>query len=111
MVPDGLPISSPHPPPPPRVDGAFAAVLIPLGLVAGLILVFALWTTDQIVIPNFTNKSSESAVTFVGLQVGSTDLVHHNVWGITFIVLFSLLGGGVGYLIGKGLDRLSQLGT
>jgi len=93
------------------VDGAFAAVLIPLGLVAGLILVFALWTTDQIVIPNFTHQSSESAVTFVGLQIGSTEIIHHNVWGIAFIVLFAILGGGVGYLIGKGLDRLSNLGT
>ena len=60
--------------------------------------------------PNFTHQSSEFAVTFVGLQIGSTDIIHHNVWGIAFIVLFAILGGGIGYLIGKGLDRLSNLG-
>ena len=111
MLPDGLPISSPHPPPPPRLDGAFAAVMIPLGLVAGLILVFALWTTDQIVIPEFTHKSPGTEVKFLGVQIGSTSVIHHNVWGVGFILLLTLLGGGIGYLIGKGLDRLSQLGT
>jgi hypothetical protein len=93
------------------VDGAFAAVMIPLGLVAGLIVVFALWTTEKIVIPQFTHKSADGDVRFFGAPIGSTELIHHNVWGIGFIVVFAAMGGGLGYLIGKGLDRLSGWGT
>lgn len=111
MTPDDIADSSPHPPPPSRPDGAFTAVLLPLGAVAGVILLFALWTTDQLVIPGPADRPAAQAVEVFGLRVGSTESVPQAVWAGGFLLLAALLGGGLGLAAGKLLDRLSRWGT
>jgi hypothetical protein len=110
MSPDLSP-ESPHGPPPPRPDGAFTAVLIPLGAVAAVILLFALCTTDRLTIAGLTHKRTDGAVTLFDVRIGSTDFAHPGVWGVGFLAVFLALGGTVGWAIGKGLDRLCRWGT
>ena len=111
MVPDSSPESSPHAPATPRLDGAFTAVMIPLGAFAGIILLFALWTTDQLIIPGLSTEGVNDEVLLLNVRIGSTALIHAAVWGAGFLLVFILAGGALGFAVGKGLDRLARWGT
>jgi hypothetical protein len=86
-------------------------VFIPLGAIAAVILLFALLTTDQLAIPGLSHRTLATEVSLLGVRLGSTSATHPYVWGFVFLGIFSLIGGGAGFLVGKGLDRLSRLGT
>jgi hypothetical protein len=111
MIPVPSPDSSPHPPPPPRIGGAFTAVLIPLGAIAAIILLFALWTTDHLLIPGLGHKTAGTDVRLFGVRLGAAGDRDAIIWGIGIVTVFALAGGGLGFLAGKGLDRLSRWGT
>ena len=79
-------------PPTVRQDDSYTAVLIPLGAVAGMILLFALWTTDNLVIPGYSQRQANNDVVLFEMKLGSTDAVHHHVWGIGFVTVFVGVG-------------------
>jgi len=112
MGPYQSPSESPEPASHPALrHELFTAVFLPIGAIAGIILMFAALTTEILVIPGFTSKHSETSVSLLDLQLGSTDNVHQYVWGIGFLATFVTVGSVLGHLAGKGLDRLSHWRT
>ncbi|MSR52152.1 MAG: hypothetical protein EXS09_02550 [Gemmataceae bacterium] len=89
----------------------FTAVLLPIGAIAGIIFTFALLTTERLVIPGYTGEHSSDRVSFLDLHLGTTDTVHHYVWGIGFLAIFSGVGTVLGFLAGKGMGRLTHWKT
>lgn len=112
MGPYQSPSESPEPSSQPALrQELFTAVFIPTGAIAGIILLFAVLTTEILVIPGFTPKHSETTVSLLDIQLGSTDNVHQYIWGIGFLATFVAVGSAIGYVAGKGLDRLSHWRT
>lgn len=98
-------------PPVLRRDDWFTAFLLPIGAISGVILLFALWTTDRLVIPGYTHKAPDADVTLFGVTVGSTELAHPAVWGIALLLVFTIVGAAIGLLAGRLIGRLAHLGT
>ena len=112
MGPYQSPSDSPEPSSHPNLrHDLFTAVFLPIGAIAGIILMFAVLTTEILVIPGLTSKHSETTVTLLDLPLGTTDNVHQYVWGIGFLATFAAVGSVLGYLAGKGLDRLTHWRT
>jgi hypothetical protein len=98
-------------PPVLRRDDWFTAVLLPVGAVTGVILLFALWTTDRLLMPGYSGNYADSNVLLFGVAIGSTDVVGPAVWGIGFLLIFLLVGSAFGLLAGKALGRLAHWRT
>ena len=94
-----------------RHDDWFTAVLLPIGAMTGIIVLFALWTTDRLIIPGISNRAPQGDITLFGLVVGSTDLAPLALWVAVLLAVFVLIGAGLGMLAGKAIGRLSRWGT
>ena len=94
-----------------RRNDWFTAVLLPVGAMAGVIVLFALWTTDCLIVPGFSTTQSEGPVTLFGVAIGSTEIAAATVWVIVLLTVFILIGAALGLLAGKGIGRLSQWGS
>jgi hypothetical protein len=98
-------------PPVLRRDDWFTAVILPVGAMAGVILLFTLWTTDRLMIAGYSSPHADNTVTLFGFAIGSTDIIPPAVWGIAFLVVFTFAGGVIGLLAGKGIGRLAHWRT
>jgi hypothetical protein len=98
-------------PPVLRRDDWFTAIMLPVGAMTGVILLFALWTTDRLLIPGYSTNHGTADVILLGTAIGSTDAVGPAVWCVGFLLLFLLIGGTLGLLCGKSLSRLAHWRT
>jgi hypothetical protein len=95
-------------PPVVRRDDWFTAVMLPVGAMTGVILLFALWTTDRLIIPGYSLNQADGNVVLFGTPIGSTEVVGPAVWGTGFLLIFLLVGSAFGMLAGKALSRMAH---
>lgn len=98
-------------PPVLRRDDWFTAVMLPVGAMTGVILLFALWTTDRLIIPGYSINHADGNVVLFGTPIGSTTVVGSVFWCVGFLLIALLLGSGIGLLSGKALGRLAHWRT
>jgi hypothetical protein len=77
----------------------------------GVILLFALWTTDRLIVPGYTSNSTDRNIWLFGMAIGSADVVGPAVWSAGFLLISLLVGGTLGLLAGKALGRLAHWRT
>jgi hypothetical protein len=94
-----------------RRDDWFTAVMLPVGAMTGVILLFALWTTDRLLIPGYSANHGTGDVILFGAVIGSTSIIGPAVWSAVFLLTFLLVGGTLGLLTGKSLGRLAHWRT
>ncbi len=94
-----------------RRNDWFTAVLLPVGAMAGVIVLFALWTTDTLIVPGYSGARPGSNITLFGVVIGSIEIAPAVAWVIALLIVFILVGSVFGLLAGKGLGRLTQWGT
>ena len=112
MGPYHSPSESPEPASHPKLQhDLFTAILLPCGAVAGLILLFAMFSTDRLIIPGLLSPDSGEEVRLFDVPIGSTVSIHENVWGACFAVILVGLGSAVGMLLGRLLGKIAHWRT